>query len=41
MVIDSIISAFVNVLGGQEIVLTIFGFAFLYTIGFVFFKISV
>ena len=38
--IDPIVSAFVQILGGRGAVLTLFSLPFVYIIGFVFYKIS-
>lgn len=39
--IDAIFSAYAAALGGQDIVLTLFAFPFLYTIAYVFYRIAV
>lgn len=41
MVIDAIFSAFTTALGGQDVVLTLFAFPFLYAIAYVFYRIAV
>ena len=39
-VINSVFSAYVSVLGGKEVVLTILGFPFIYTVAYLFFRIA-
>lgn len=38
--IDAIFSAYVNVLGGRDVVLTLLAFPFLFVLAIVFYKIS-
>lgn len=41
MIVNSIFTAYSNAIGGQDIILTLLAFPFLYTIAYVFYRIAV